>query len=78
MFQGHEFIKLINGNWVLDITEFTGYKVKTDSKGNVVNHVKAFRVVIVEGKITFEKYIAVPVKVLKEATSVVSGVMERL
>lgn len=69
MFEGHDFIKLINNSWVLDLTDCTGYKVEIDSNGEVERYTKAFDVLIEDGNITFEKYISIPVKILKEATN---------
>lgn len=67
MFEGHQFIKLLNDNWVLDLTEYQGYKVKTDSNGNVTGYKEAFDVIVIEDEIMFEKKMRVPLKILKEA-----------
>ena len=77
MFKGHRFIKLINDNWVLDINEFRAYKVEIDSNGNIKNRALAFTVSIEDdGDINFEKYISVPIKVLKEAHNLIEDLIE--
>lgn len=68
MFQGHKFVKLLNNTWVLDLTEFEGYKVKTDKKGNIEEYKSAFTAVVEGDEVSFEKRMRVPLKVLKEAT----------
>lgn len=73
MFQGHKFIKLINDHWVLDITEYIGYKVTTNSIGECINYKKAFKVTSNNKEITIDKFIKIPVKILKEAKRVVIG-----
>lgn len=67
MFKGHQFVKLLNDNWVLDLTEYQGYKVKTDADGNVISYKIAFTVEVVEDDIMIDKKTRVPLKVLKEA-----------
>jgi len=69
MFQGHKFIKLINEDWVLDLTEYVGYKVKTNDDLEVIDYKQAFDAVVVGGEIIIEKYMRVPVKVLREAAN---------
>lgn len=66
MFEGHQFIKLCDGEWVFDITEFRGYKVEVSNNGTVEKVTLAF-IVRDNGKdIYFDKLINVPVKILKE------------
>lgn len=67
MFVGHNFIKLLNDNWVFDFTEYIGYKVELDKNGKVKEYTEAFRAITVDKKIDFIKSISVPVKVLREA-----------
>jgi len=67
MFKGHEFVKLLNDNWVLDITEFKGYHIKTKKNGEVSEYKLAFIVSIENGEAVFDKREKIPVKVLKEA-----------
>ncbi len=67
MFKGHEFVKLLNNNWVLDITEFMGYHIKSKKNGEIIDYQLAFVVKIENGDINFDKRMKVPVKVLKEA-----------
>ena len=67
MFQGHQFIKLLNDNWVLDLTEFVGYKVTLDNDGNVKKYKETFQIILDTEDIIFEKSGRVPLKVLKEA-----------
>lgn len=69
MFKGHQFVKLLNDNWVLDLTDYQGYKVKVDKEGNVKGYKEAFTVNIVEDEIMFEKQTRLPLKVLKEAAN---------
>lgn len=69
MFQGHQLIKLINDNWVLDFTDYIGYNVKTDAEGNIRSYKEAFQAEIIENDIIFEKKCRVPLKVLREAAN---------
>ena len=80
MFLGHNFRKLINDNWVIDLTEFYGYKVSSSEINNkkVIRYTRVFKVSIVDGKVTFEKYARVPLKVLKEAKVVVTELLEKM
>lgn len=68
MFKGHQFVKLINENWVLDLTEYIGYKVKLNENGEVDKYRQAFQATVIDDDITYEKFTRVPVKVLKEAS----------
>lgn len=80
MFLGHNFRKLINNNWVIDLTEFYGYKVSSSEINNkkVIRYTRVFKVSIVDGEVTFEKYARVPLKVLKEAKVVVTELLEKM
>ncbi len=78
MFLGHNFKKLINDNWVIDLTEFYGYKVIKKKSSNDMAYTKAFKVNIVNGKVTFEKYVRIPAKVLQEAKFVVEELMGQM
>jgi hypothetical protein len=69
MFKGHQFVRLVNNNWVLDLTEFEGYKVKLNDKLEVESYKEAFKASVMDNEVEFEKYIKVPLKVLKEAAS---------
>ena len=69
MFKGHQFIQLVNENWVFDLTEFVGYKVKLNNEGEVVSYKEAFQVLTVSDEIIFDKHIRVPLKILKEASN---------
>lgn len=69
MFKGHQFVKLINENWVLDLTEYIGYKVKLDKDGNVDSYKQAFKATSFGEEIELEKNMRVPIKVLKEAAN---------
>jgi len=74
MFRGHEFVKLLNDNWVLDLTEYKGYNVKQDKNSNELKYKLAFYVTTDEkNNITFDKLTRIPVKVLKEARNVVEN-----
>lgn len=68
MFKGHQLVKLINNNWILDFTDYIGYNVKIDNKGNIKEYKEAFQVNIDKDNITFDKKCRVPLKVLKEAS----------
>ena len=68
MFQGHQFIKIINDNWVLDLTEYVGYKVKLTENREVESYKQAFQATVIEDEVVFEKFMRVPIKVLKEAS----------
>ena len=69
MFKGHQFVKLLNDNWVLDLTEYQGYKVKLDGDGNVISYKEAFTAECVADEIIFNKTTRIPLKVLKEAAN---------
>ena len=69
MFKGHQLVKLINNNWILDFTDYIGYSVKLDSDGNIKSYKEAFQASISNGEITFDKKCRVPLKVLKEASN---------
>lgn len=69
MFQGHQFIRLVSDNWVLDLTEFIGYKVKLNDNQEVQSYKEAFKATAVGDGVEFDKYIKVPLKILKEATN---------
>lgn len=73
MFQGHQFVSLINKNWIFDLTEFIGYKVKLDENDNVISYKEAFQAIVIDSDIVFEKSMRVPLKVLKEAYSQISN-----
>ncbi len=69
MFKGHQLVKLINNNWVLDFTDYIGYNIKLDNNGNVKDYKEAFQVSIDGNDIKFDKKCRVPLKVLKEASN---------
>ena len=69
MFRGHQFVKLINDNWVLDLTEYIGYKVKVNENLEVESYRQAFQAMVIGEEIIFEKFTRVPIKILKEAAS---------
>lgn len=69
MFKGHQFIKLLDDNWVFDLTEYEGYKVKFDKDHNITGYKEAFIAEVVEDEIMFNKLTRVPLKVLKEAAN---------
>jgi hypothetical protein len=69
MFKGHQFVKLVNENWVLDLTEFIGYKVKLNSNGEVQSYREAFKANYMGTSVEYDRYTKVPVKILKEATN---------
>lgn len=73
MFKGHNFIKIINGNWVFDMTEFVGYKVDIDNKTKKFNYTKAFTASLTEeNNVEFKKFLGIPIKVLKETNRVIN------
>jgi uncharacterized lipoprotein YajG len=69
MFKGHQFVKLLSDKWVLDLTEYQGYKVNTNSKGEVTSYTEAFEIRVEGSNIAFDKQTRVPLKVLKEAAN---------
>jgi hypothetical protein len=69
MFRGHKFIRLINNSWVLDITEFVGYSVEVGKNEEVIGYQEAFKVRKEDGEVEFDKFIDIPVIVLKEAAN---------
>lgn len=76
MFQGHNFVKLVTDNWVFDLTEFTGYKVKLNSNREVESYKEAFSATYTENGVEFDKYMHIPLKVLKEAANVILNYLE--
>lgn len=77
LFKGHKFVKLVNDNWVLDLTDFMGYKVETDNNnGSVVGYTQAFKIMEHNGAIEIDKYIRIPIKILKEASNQVSAYLK--
>lgn len=72
MYEGHQFMKICNDNWVFDITEFIGYKVMLDKdKKTVKSYKMAFTAIDMDKQIIFEKHIGVPAKVLKETVDII-------
>ena len=72
MYEGHHFIKICGDEWVFDITEFIGYKVKLDKDKKTVKEYKpAFEAMNYNKQIVFEKYTRVPAKVLRETAEVI-------
>lgn len=71
MFTGHHLVKICNGDWVFDMTEFKGYKVKLDTDGSVKDYKLAFDADMYADKIEFNKYMKVPVKVIRESSDVI-------
>ena len=71
MFEGHQFIKLINDTWVLDLTEYTGYKVKVSQDNKVEEYKEAFTITVANNEVSIEKNMRVPIKVLREATNII-------
>lgn len=69
MFKGHQFVKLLNDTWVFDLTEYVGYKVKVNDNGEVLNYKEAFEAKVVGDEIILNKFMRVPMKVLKEASN---------
>lgn len=74
MFQGHQFVKLLNDNWVIDLTEFKGYKLEFDKDNNIKSKKLAF--IIYEDtenkKLNITKKIRVPVNVMREAVNFIT------
>lgn len=68
MFKGHQFVKLINDNWILDLTEFKGYEVNLDKNGEILSVRHSFSLIVNEGNINLEKEKGlIPVKIIREA-----------
>jgi hypothetical protein len=68
--KGHTLIKLINDNWVLDITECVGYYVTISNKSSpdkIQTITKAFEIRITDGDIIIDKFMDVPLRILIEA-----------
>lgn len=77
MFKGHNFVKLVCGSWVLDLTEFAGYRVKMDKDNNIVDFDMAFNAKLDEqNEVELDKVGSVPVKVLREAKSVIKNYVQ--
>lgn len=76
MFQGHQFVKLLNENWVFDLTEYIGYKVNVNEQKEVTSYKQAFQASYMGEEIVFEKFTRVPIKILKEAANVIRAYEE--
>ena len=72
MFKGHT-IYIINKNWIFDLTEFTGYKVlEVSDNGEILDVQMAFRIEPVGETYVFNKYMSVPVDVVRRSKKIVS------
>ena len=78
-FQGHQFVKIVNDNWVLDLTEYVGYYVELNRKKEVKGHHKVFEVVNENGEwciddvnTSYDKKI--PIRVKKEVIALVNKI----
>ena len=74
-FEGHELYQ-INRNWVFDLTEFIGYRTRTNKKNKLVEYTKAFRIKDEnrDGKCVCIKYIdSIPVGVLRKSKEVIKA-----
>lgn len=79
MFKGHQFVKLINDSWILDLTEFKGYEVNLDSNGEIVSFRQRFSVNVENGNISLKREMgAIPVKIIKEAINQVRNHLEMM
>lgn len=79
MFKGHQFVKLINDSWILDLTEFKGYEVNLDSNGKIVSFRQRFSVNVENGNISLKREMgAIPVKIIKEAINQVRNHLEMM
>ena len=79
MFKGHQFVKLVNDSWILDLTEFKGYEVNLDSNGEVISFRQRFSITVDNGKIELQREMgAIPVKILKEAINQVKNHLEMM
>ena len=77
MFEGHQFIKVCGDTWVFDFTDYVGYKVTLcEDKQTVKKFEVAFKVYTntgCEGQLVFDRYIAVPVRILKETVKLIKN-----
>lgn len=76
MFKGHDFVKICGGTWVFDLTEFIGYKVVLNVNDIPIGYEKAFHAELENDEISYDKYISVPVWVLKETNSIINDYTE--
>lgn len=73
MFTGHQLYKIDN-DWVFNLTEFKGYKVKIDkSTGKVVGYQLAYILEGSTGFYSFHKEIEVPLSILRKTVEIVDN-----
>ncbi len=73
MFDGHKMYKIGN-DWVFNLTEFIGYKLKVDKNdGTVISYTKAFKLTKTPDGYSYDKYMSVPVGVLRKAIKIVEN-----
>ena len=74
-FDGHEIYR-INRNWIFDLTEFTGYRTKTNKKSKLLEYTKAFKIRDNKHNCNFQytKYIdAIPVGIMRKSEEVIKA-----
>lgn len=71
MFEGHKMYK-IGSEWVFDLTEFIGYKVKVED-GIVLDYKEAYIVYYDKDSNTYEfkKFMDVPLGVLRKTRNII-------
>lgn len=74
MFDGHVMYKICD-NWIFNLTEFIGYKIKTKQNGQVESYTKAYKLNKEETNeyYYYDKYISVPVGVLRKSMDIVEN-----
>mgnify|MGYP000941603742 CR=1 FL=1 len=73
MFEGHQLYK-IDDEWVFNLTEFTGYRVNVNKEDNtVISYDKAFRLIKTLNDYSYDKYMSVPIGVLRKSINIVEN-----
>lgn len=60
-----KLVKVCGDCWVLDTNSLTGHKVYLDKDGNYKYHKPAFSVLLESNTISFDRYMKVPLKVIR-------------
>ncbi|MEM4385945.1 MAG: hypothetical protein QXD03_05300 [Candidatus Anstonellales archaeon] len=71
-FDGHKVI-IIDNEWMLDVTEFIGYKIDYDDEGKIKSAIKAYTISIdrENNKIEFKRHIKVPTKIIMRSAGII-------
>jgi len=77
-FSGHDII-VINNNWALDITTFTGYRTYRFKTGDIRDYKKALKVYIhKDGSCNYKKYMDyIPVGVMRKIEVIINNYKDK-